>query len=527
MSKTLETRIQNKIDTEANWKTSDLIPLSGELIIYDVDDTHSQPRIKFGDGVTVADKLPFTRTPGNYWTPDLRPAPYLYLKCNNTTTPDEVTRLYEDIDSSDDAQEPEDPEEVIKQPLTVPTANITTFTYNGISQGPGWVYDTTLVTMSGTATATNAGTYTTTFSIKDKEKYYWEDTNDTTDKKLEWTINKDTHNVATPVSVKVWDIEPTHFNAYSDVLGDPTYAQSEDTSIATVSVDTSALTNNVTVNFVSEGDTTITLVWEDPNYVTVTRTVAVTCAVKQFRDYTWAEIAELSQNDALPDTWEVGNEKTIECTDGTSLTAMIIGFDHDTDSSGLCPITLQIINGPEAVNRTGSWSNIVAVLPSDIRDNLRTVGNKTWSGGSATGWLLSAVEVLGSGTILNSWPKLREEEGAYYYNRYIDDLVVTLNHYDEVTSEYIHASAGKQYERYEASNWLDNMWLRSNVTKEGSYLGTSRPVAPTSYTGPAFTGANSDEQHDVGHVYTQYSNEAGGGPTEYTATKHDNYAFCI
>lgn len=46
MSKTLQTRVQNKHDTTANWeKATNFIPLAGEIIIY--DDTH---RIKIGDG---------------------------------------------------------------------------------------------------------------------------------------------------------------------------------------------------------------------------------------------------------------------------------------------------------------------------------------------------------------------------------------------------------------------------------------------------------------------------------------------
>ena len=64
--KTLNTRIINKHGTEADWdKATNFIPKKGELIVYDVDNNHTQERIKVGDGSTVAKNLPFT-VPTNY-----------------------------------------------------------------------------------------------------------------------------------------------------------------------------------------------------------------------------------------------------------------------------------------------------------------------------------------------------------------------------------------------------------------------------------------------------------------------------
>ena len=58
--KVVKTRIQQKHDIEANWnKATNFIPLKGEMIVYDVDDTHSYERYKLGDGVTVVTELPF------------------------------------------------------------------------------------------------------------------------------------------------------------------------------------------------------------------------------------------------------------------------------------------------------------------------------------------------------------------------------------------------------------------------------------------------------------------------------------
>lgn len=58
--KTLNTRIQHKHDTEANWlKATNFIPLQGEIIVYDKDDNYSYERLKIGDGETLITELPF------------------------------------------------------------------------------------------------------------------------------------------------------------------------------------------------------------------------------------------------------------------------------------------------------------------------------------------------------------------------------------------------------------------------------------------------------------------------------------
>lgn len=56
---TINTRIQLKHDTEANWLAHPIIPLVGEVIIYTPDITHSYSRLKVGDGSTNTTNLPF------------------------------------------------------------------------------------------------------------------------------------------------------------------------------------------------------------------------------------------------------------------------------------------------------------------------------------------------------------------------------------------------------------------------------------------------------------------------------------
>lgn len=61
--KIFQTRIQLKHDTETNWdKATNFKPKDGEVVIYDVDDTHTLPRLKIGDNVTTVKNLPFVGT---------------------------------------------------------------------------------------------------------------------------------------------------------------------------------------------------------------------------------------------------------------------------------------------------------------------------------------------------------------------------------------------------------------------------------------------------------------------------------
>lgn len=58
--KELKTRVQHKHDVEANWsKAVNFIPKAGEIIIYDIDENNSYPRIKIGDGIKTVNALDF------------------------------------------------------------------------------------------------------------------------------------------------------------------------------------------------------------------------------------------------------------------------------------------------------------------------------------------------------------------------------------------------------------------------------------------------------------------------------------
>ena len=53
-------RYQHKHEIEENWqKAVNFIPLQAEIVVYDTDSTHTQARLKIGDGKTNVNDLPF------------------------------------------------------------------------------------------------------------------------------------------------------------------------------------------------------------------------------------------------------------------------------------------------------------------------------------------------------------------------------------------------------------------------------------------------------------------------------------
>ena len=71
--KEIKTRIKQLHDSEAKWKSIEntFTPLAGEIIIYDSDENHTNPRIKVGDGNTELVNLEFITSEvdlSNYYT---------------------------------------------------------------------------------------------------------------------------------------------------------------------------------------------------------------------------------------------------------------------------------------------------------------------------------------------------------------------------------------------------------------------------------------------------------------------------
>ena len=148
-----------------------------------------------------------------------------------------------------------------------------TLTYTGSAQSPSWSnYDASKMTMGGTTTGTNAGSYTTTFALNDGFK--WAD-GTTGTKSVIWKIGKTTGSVS--FSKDSLSIDKNSTTDTLDVTRTGTgaiTAKSSDTSVATVTVNGT----KVTVTKVGDGTATITIkVAADANYKEASKTCSVTC----------------------------------------------------------------------------------------------------------------------------------------------------------------------------------------------------------------------------------------------------------
>ena len=57
--KIIHSRIVHKHDIENNWINTSFVPKSGELVIYDIDESYDYVRFKIGDGITNVNLLSF------------------------------------------------------------------------------------------------------------------------------------------------------------------------------------------------------------------------------------------------------------------------------------------------------------------------------------------------------------------------------------------------------------------------------------------------------------------------------------
>lgn len=310
-----------------------------------------------------------------------------------------------------------------------------TLTYTGSSQSPSWSnYSTTQLTIGGTASGTNAGSYTATFTPK--SNYRWAD-GTTTAKSVSWSIGKAAGSLS---------ISPTSMTLDTTTKSKTiTVTRSGDGAISAVSGNTAAATvsvsgNTVTVTGKANGSATITIsVAAGANYTAPTsKTCAVTVSFLKdnFADNDWSAIIAACHSGSVPSTWVVGNSKTMTIN-GASYQVDIIGKNHDTyTAGGKAPLTFQLHDcyaDTKAMNssntNSGGWTScamrsthlpaILALMPTEVRSGIREV-NKLTSAGSQSAtinttadklFLLSEVEVFGS----NSYSAAGEGTQYDYY----------------------------------------------------------------------------------------------------------------
>lgn len=295
-----------------------------------------------------------------------------------------------------------------------------TLTYTGSSQSPTWTgYSTTQLTIGGTTSGTNAGSYTATFTPK--SNYRWAD-GTTTAKSVSWSIAKAAGSLSISPTSMTLDTTTKSKTITVTRSGNGTIsASSNNTGAATVSVSG----NTVTVTGKANGSATITIsVAAGTNYTApANKTCAVTVSFLKdnFADNDWSAIIAACHSGSVPSTWVVGNSKTMTIN-GANYQVDIIGKNHDTyTAGGKAPLTFQLHDcyaDTKQMNssntNSGGWTScamrsthlpaILALMPTEVQNGIREV-NKLTSAGSQSAtinttadklFLLSEVEIFGS-----------------------------------------------------------------------------------------------------------------------------------
>lgn len=286
-------------------------------------------------------------------------------------------------------------------------------TYNGSSQSPTWSgYSATQMTVGGTTSGTNAGSYTATFTPK--ANYRWPD-GTTTAKNVTWTIGKASGSLSISPTTLTLDSSTTSASIAVTRTGDGVIsAVSSAPGIATASVSGST----VTVTGKASGSAIITVsVAEGTNH---TAPASKTCTVtanffnSSFASNTWEQIIAACQGGSVPDTWVVGDSKTMTI-DGADYLVDIIGKSHDTYAAGgIAPLTLQLhdcLNTKYAWR--GIWDNLLLTkLPKIIQSAVKPV-SKTMNNESVSPKLFSLTEIEVFG--LNKYASYAEGTQYAYY----------------------------------------------------------------------------------------------------------------
>lgn len=229
-----------------------------------------------------------------------------------------------------------------------------TLTYTGNTLSPTWSnYNTAQLTIGGTTTGINAGSYNATFTPT--TDYRWSD-GSTTAKTVAWAISKAAGSLTLSASSVTLNADKTSATVTVTRAGDGAItATSDDTSVATVSVSGTTLT----INSVNEktGTATITVkVAAGSNHnAPANKTISVSAEFlpavgTALNDCSWEDISKIAAAGLADTYWDVSATKSIVIngTVGTlsvsnlTVNAFILGFDHNSTYEGTNKIHFQI-----------------------------------------------------------------------------------------------------------------------------------------------------------------------------------------
>ena len=361
--------------------------------------------------------------------------------------------------------------------MTVPTQK-NSLTYTGSAQSPTWNnYDSGKMTLGGTTSGTNAGSYNATFTPK--TNYKWAD-GSTGAKTVAWSIAKAAGSLSlNKTSIKLTAAKTTDTITVTRAGNGTITATSSAPTVASVSVSGSV----VTVTAKAKGNATITVsVAAGTNHTAPankTCSVEVTLPTKVLNDNSWATIREVSSAGLGANYWAVGDVKEIKINgkvgnttfSNLAVNTFILGFNHNSAKEGANKIHFQIgkigstavglcdsqynnttsssgyFNWNTSNTNSGGWNacykrktlygndgtptspvanSLMAALPSELLAVMQPVtkytdntGNSSNTSGAVTATTdylfdLSEFEVFGSRTYANQYEQNSQAQYDYY-----------------------------------------------------------------------------------------------------------------
>lgn len=316
-------------------------------------------------------------------------------------------------------------------------------TYTGTSQTPVWSnYDSAQMVISGTRTATSAGTYTATFTPG--SRYKWPD-GSFTGYGAQWTIGKAAG--TSSVSPSSLSLTPSAlaktFTITKNSTGTTTVSSSN-TAIATVSLSGST----ATVTARGNGTATIYVnVAADNNYTAPTqKTVSVNAQVvdPNLENNTWYDIQRIARSGTAQNVWSVGDRKYLPMTTGTFqgpsdsnnswdwfyttpssyIYATIVSFNHNAGLEGANSIVFGIFKGYSSASKnvvvdfafTSAYGEIEYYGPGQDEHWMFSVGNSASGGSTQPGNLVPRWENAQFMRFLNGDQYIRTDgNGIAYY----------------------------------------------------------------------------------------------------------------
>lgn len=353
---------------------------------------------------------------------------------------------------------------ISKASLSVP-AQSGTLTYTGSAQSPQWSnYDSNKLTIGGTSTATNAGSYAATFTPK--ANYQWSD-GSTSAKSVTWAIGKAAGSLTLAKSSVTLNISSLTESVAVTRAGDGVISTTS-SNTATARVEVSGTSVKITGLKAGTAKITVKVAAGTNHTAPSDKTINVTVSLPDtsLANNTPDIIAAAAKSGQAANYWSVGDKVGIAVNGSfgglsynNTVYAFILGFNHNSSVEGGNSIHFQFGKTAAGVDiafvnsygststgfcmntsntNSGGWNNsymrkticpaFLAALPMAWQNIIAacTKYSDNTGGGSNTAsyvtatsdkiWLLSEMEVQGTRSYANSAEANYQKQYDYYKN---------------------------------------------------------------------------------------------------------------